>query len=60
MELLEVTDGHHESIEVQWEANNLHCMDLELTEWLVVALEETAVVAKGMAAQEEHFLDVME
>ena len=60
VELPEVMDGCCESIEVQQVANNLHHMDLELTKQLVVASEETAVVAKGMAAWEEHFLDVME
>ena len=60
VELPGTTDGHCESIKVQQEANNLHHMDLELTKWLVVALEETAVVVRRMAAQEECFLDVME
>ena len=60
MELPEVAGGRRESIEVQREANKLRRMDLELTERLVVASEETAGVAKGMAAREEHFLDVME
>ena len=42
--------GHWESLEIQWEANALHHAELELTEWLVVASKQTAVVACDMSA----------
>ena len=42
--------GCHASIEVQHEANAIHQAELELTEQLVVASEQTAVVAHEMLA----------
>ena len=54
------TSGCWESLEIQQEANALCCTELELTEWLVVASKQTAVVAHDMSAQEEHFLDMMQ
>ena len=54
------TSGCQESLEIQQEANALHCTELKLTKWLVVASEQTAVVACDMSARDEHFLDMMQ